>query len=208
MFDLHSLVLFIFAGLLLNITPGPDVLYIVARSSGQGRMAGIVSALGIGAGCLVHISAAAAGLSALMMAVPVACETVRYLGAAYLVYLGLRMLLTRRARVAPSSALPSESLQRIFWQGVVTNVLNPKVALFFLAFLPQFVAGDRGDAPWQIAQLGLVFTLQSALLFGLLGYFAGHVGRWLNRNAAAGLWLDRLAGAVFVGLGLKLLLGK
>jgi threonine/homoserine/homoserine lactone efflux protein len=167
-------------------------------------MAGIVSALGIGAGCLVHISAAAAGLSALMMAVPVACETVRYLGAAYLVYLGLRMLLTRRARVAPSSALPSESLQRIFWQGVVTNVLNPKVALFFLAFLPQFTSAARGSLALQFLVLGVIFDFNGTLVN--LGYalVASRLGDWLRTRWGATRLLDRMTGVVFLGLGLRL----
>ena len=105
-----------------------------------------------------------------------------------------------------SDTVPASALQ-LFGKGLFANAINPKVVMFFLAFLPQFVVADRGDAPWQIAQLGLIFTLQAALLFGLLGYFAGHVGRWVNRNAKAGLWLDRMAGTVFVGLGLKLIIG-
>ena len=204
MFELHSLILFIAAGLLLNITPGPDVLYIVARSTGQGRKAGIVSVLGISAGCLVHIVAAAAGLSALMMALPAAYEVMRYLGAAYLVFLGLRKLFTRRARVVASGVLPAQSLRRIFWQGVLTNVLNPKVALFFLAFLPQFTSAAHGSLPLQFLVLGAIFELNGSLVN--LGYalVASRLGDWLrSRWGAAGL-LDRLTGTIFVGLGLRL----
>jgi threonine/homoserine/homoserine lactone efflux protein len=204
MFELHSLILFISAGLLLNLTPGPDVLYIVARSTGQGRQAGIVSVLGISAGCLVHIVAAAAGLSALMMALPAAYEVMRYLGAAYLIFLGLRKLFTRRARVVTSRVLPAQSLRRIFWQGVLTNVLNPKVALFFLAFLPQFTSAAHGSLPLQFLVLGAIFEFNGSLVN--LGYalVASRLGDWLRaRWGAAGL-LDRLTGAIFVGLGLRL----
>ena len=138
MFDLHDLLLFLGAGLALNLTPGPDMLYVAARSTSEGRRAGVVSALGIGAGTLVHIAALALGLSALLAAVPLLYDVVRLAGAAYLVWLGLRALL--RPAAAPDEAPPPPaSLTTIFRQGVVTNVLNPKVALFFLAFLPQFV---------------------------------------------------------------------
>ena len=204
MFELHSLILFVTAGLLLNITPGPDVLYIVARSTGQGRQAGIVSVLGITTGCLVHIVAAAAGFSALMMAIPAAYEVVRYLGAAYLVFLGLRKLFARRARVTASRVLRPESLRRIFWQGVLTNVLNPKVALFFLAFLPQFTSAARGSLPLQFFLLGAIFDFNGALVN--LGYalVASRLGDWLRQRWGAAGRLDRLTGAVLAGLGLRL----
>ena len=147
------------AGLALNLTPGPDMLYVAARGAAEGRRAGVVSALGIGAGTLVHITALALGLSALLAAVPLAYDAVRYAGAAYLVYLGVRALLARREEGASVADAPSSGagarrateppppgrLAALFRQGVVTNVLNPKVALFFLAFLPQFVDPARGS---------------------------------------------------------------
>jgi threonine/homoserine/homoserine lactone efflux protein len=140
---LHSLALFIVAGLALNLTPGPDMLYVAARGASEGRAAGIASALGIGAGTLVHIALVAAGLAALLAAVPVAYLALRLGGAAYLIYLGVRALLARPLTAA--APLEPASLGAIFRQGVITNVLNPKVALFFLAFLPQFVDTSRGN---------------------------------------------------------------
>src|SRR5262245_49563145 len=135
--DLHSLLVFIGAGLLLNITPGPDVLYIVGRSLSQGRAAGVIPSCGISAGCLCHVATAALGLSAVMVTVPAAFDVVRYAGAAYLVWLGINAL---RAASGPLAfrALTHTSRAAIFRQGALTNILNPKVALFFLAFLPQF----------------------------------------------------------------------
>src|SRR6476646_8919574 len=153
--DLHSLLLFLAAGLALNVTPGPDMLYVAARGAGEGRSAGIASALGIGAGTLVHIALVAAGLAAVLAAVPVAYLAIRLGGAAYLVYLGVRGLMARPS--AAASPLEPASLGVIFRQGVITNVLNPKVALFFLAFLPQFVDPTRGNPALQVIALGLIF---------------------------------------------------
>ena len=130
--DANSLLVFVGAGLLLNITPGPDVLYIVGRSIGQGRVAGLVSVLGISTGCLFHVASAALGLSALMVALPVAYDVIRYAGAAYLVWLGLRAIVSRTSPLEVHRVAP-ERLGRVFRQGVLTNMLNPKVALFFLA---------------------------------------------------------------------------
>src|SRR5471030_566312 len=136
---LHSLALFLAAGLALNITPGPDMLYVAARGASEGRSAGIVSALGIGAGTLVHIALVAGGLAALLAAVPMAYLGVQLAGATYLVYLGVMALRRHRSGDAGPRVLAPASNAAIFRQGVITNVLNPKVALFFLAFLPQFV---------------------------------------------------------------------
>src|SRR4051812_25879304 len=152
---MHSLALFLAAGLALNLTPGPDMLYVATRGASEGRSAGIVSALGIGAGTLVHIALVAAGLAALLTAVPVAYTAVRLAGAAYLIYLGVRALLSKAA-IAEKTLEPA-SLGTIFRQGVITNVLNPKVALFFLAFLPQFVDPARGNPALQVIGLGLLF---------------------------------------------------
>src|SRR5262245_35646575 len=135
--DPANLIVFMTATLALNLTPGPDMLYVIARSVGQGQKAGVVSALGIGAGCLAHTFAAALGLSALLMSSAVAYDVVKYAGAVYLIYLGVRALMSK-SRFERQSELKPARLSDIFYQGVVTNVLNPKVALFFLAFLPQF----------------------------------------------------------------------
>ena len=203
--DSAALVSFILAGLLLNLTPGPDVLYIVARSTSQGRAAGVVSVLGIVSGCLVHIVAAAAGLSALMVKVPIAYQIVRWAGAAYLVWLGLRALLQRRGPLE-LQAVTAQPLRRIYWQGVITNALNPKVALFFVAFLPQFTDPDRGSLALQFLVLGLIFNLNS--LWVNLGYAlaAAHLGGWLRRRFGLGALLQRITGAVYLALGLRLLL--
>src|SRR6476659_7070249 len=153
---LHSLALFVAAGLALNLTPGPDMLYVAARGASEGRPAGIASALGIGAGTLVHIALVAAGLAALLAAVPIAYLAIRLGGAAYLIYLGVRGLLARPTTAA--APLEPAPLGVIFRQGVITNVLNPKVALFFLAFLPQFVDPSRGSTVLQVIALGLIFN--------------------------------------------------
>ena len=154
--DATSLIMFMTATLALNLSPGPDMLYVIARSVGQGQKAGVISALGVGGGCLAHTFAAAFGLSALLMSSAVAYDLVKYAGAVYLVYLGVRAL-PGKARLQERSEAPPASLSGIFYQGVVTNVLNPKVALFFLAYLPQFTKAGRGSIAWQIIFLGLLF---------------------------------------------------
>jgi threonine/homoserine/homoserine lactone efflux protein len=199
----HSLALFIAAGLALNLTPGPDMLYVAARGAGEGRSAGIVSALGIGVGTLVHIALVAGGLAAVLAAVPVAYLAIRLGGAAYLIYLGVRAMMTHSAPEA--APLTPASLGAIFRQGVITNVLNPKVALFFLAFLPQFVDASRGNPALQVVGLGLLFDTT-----GTLVNLAVAVGssRAAARLRAPGVWLRRVTGGIFLGLGLKLALAS
>ncbi len=203
--DLNALLVFIAAGLLLNITPGPDVLYIVGRSIGQGRIAGLVSVLGISTGCLFHVASAALGLSALMFALPLAYDAVRYAGAAYLVWLGVRALVSKSSPLHVQRVEP-ERLGRVFRQGVVTNVLNPKVALFFLAFLPQFTDPARGPVSLQIALLGLIFIGNGTIV--CIGYAlaASWLGEWLKSRCDVAMWLNRAMGALFVGLGVRLAL--
>lgn len=207
----HGLALFVAAGLLLNITPGPDVLYIVGRAASQGRKAGFVSALGIGAGGLLHILAAVAGVSTLMMRLPAAYETVRWLGAAYLFYLGLRALLRRGPAAQAETELKKferDGLRRVFWQGFLTNALNPKVALFFAAFLPQFVDPARGSLPLQFLLLGLVFDVNGTIVNLAYAALAGSAGSWLRGRLGGGRVLDRLAGLLFIGLGIRLALAS
>ena len=172
---------FLFAAFMLNIAPGPDMLYVIGRSLGQGRKAGIVSALGIFVGCWVHILAAAFGIAALLRSSPVAFNVVRYAGAAYLVYLGIKMIV-QRSNLAQQQPKPA-SLASIFRQGVITNVLNPKVALFFLAFLPQFVDAHRGSVVWQILLLGLIFNVGGTAVNLGVAYAGGTLGELLRRNA-------------------------
>jgi threonine/homoserine/homoserine lactone efflux protein len=193
--DADSLVLFAAAALALLLVPGPAVLFIVAQSAEHGRLAGLVSVAGIHLGTLVHTAAAAVGLSALVVSSAVAFSAVKYAGAAYLIYLGLRRLLTR----VPSDATPmsSEPLGRLFRRGVFVSVFNPKTALFFLAFMPQFVEPTRSVWP-QVIVLGLVFVLLGFVSDGLSALAAATVGSWLRRRRNL---LRFTSGSVFVGLG-------
>jgi threonine/homoserine/homoserine lactone efflux protein len=199
--DPSSLGVFVLAAIVLLVTPGPAVLYIVARSVDQGRRAGLVSTLGIHVGTLVHIAAAAAGLSALVVASATAFGVVKYLGAAYLVYLGVRRLVERRPVPGLPGATP-EPLSRIFLQGVVVNVLNPKTALFFLAFLPQFVDVGRGAVAAQIVGLGLLFVALALVSDGLYAVGAGTARAWLRRSPRLLAGERYVAGSVYIGLGL------
>ncbi len=192
--------LFVVAALVLLLTPGPAVLYIVARSVEQGRLAGLVSALGVHVGTLVHVAAAALGLSALLVSSALAFSVVKYLGALYLIYLGARKLLGWDQAVE-GRALAPHSLRRLFTQGIVVNVLNPKTALFFLAFLPQFVDVSRGAVGVQILALGLVFVALGVISDGLYAVAAGTAGAWVKRDGRL-LRAERyVSGSVFVGLG-------
>ena len=202
---------FLVAALALNFAPGPDMLYVLGRSLGQGRKAGVVSALGIFVGCLVHITAAALGLAALLEASATAYNVIRYVGAAYLVYLGVRMLLNKQAQIAlvNGNSSPPAGLTRIFTQGVITNVLNPKVAMFFVAFLPQFVNAARGPVVFQIAVLGLIFDVGGTLVNIGVALFAGHIGNRLRQSARAARFQKWITGSIFIGLGIRLgLAGK
>ena len=202
--DLNSLLLFLAAGIALNLTPGPDMLYVAARGASEGRAAGIVSALGIGAGTLVHITLVALGLAALLAAVPLAYTVVRVGGAIYLIYLGVRAIRSRTAlaieRIAPAS------LAVIFRQGVITNVLNPIVALFFLAFLPQFVDPARGNPALQVVALGLLFDTTGTLVNLGVALGSSRAAARLRASTRAGTILQRATGALFIGLGLRLAL--
>jgi threonine/homoserine/homoserine lactone efflux protein len=204
--DIHSLLLFLAAGLALNFTPGPDMLYVAARGASEGRSAGIVSALGIGAGTLVHITLVAAGLAALLAAVPLAYTVVRIAGAVYLVYLGVRALRSQSALTV--ERLEPASLAAIFRQGVITNVLNPKVALFFLAFLPQFVDPARGNPALQVVALGLLFDFTGTLVNLGVALGSSRAASRLRSSTGAATLLQRITGALFIGLGLRLALSS
>src|ERR1051326_3229267 len=192
-----ALLTFLVAALLLNIAPGPDMLYVIGRSVGQGRKAGIVSSLGIFAGCWVHILAAALGIAAILRSSPLAFNFIRYAGAAYLVYLGVRMLV-QRSNLAGRQLAP-EPLKAIFRQGVITNVLNPKVAIFFLAFLPQFINASRGNVVWSILLLGLIFNVGGTLVNLGVAYAGGTLGEILRRNAGVARFQQWFTGLVFIG---------
>jgi threonine/homoserine/homoserine lactone efflux protein len=199
--DLSTLIIFMTASLLLLITPGPAVLYIVTRSIDQGRVAGIVSALGIGTGTMVHVVAASLGLSAILVSSALAYSVVKYLGAAYLIYLGIRTFRARSALEQPALNGP-KSLARIFRQGVVVNILNPKVALFFFAFLPQFVDPDGGTVGVQVLFLGLLFVTMGIISDSVYALLAGTAGQWLKSSAAFLRGQRVFAGTIYVALGL------
>jgi threonine/homoserine/homoserine lactone efflux protein len=206
MLGTQDLLLFVLSALLLNVTPGPDTLYIVARSSTQGLKAGIVAVLGISAGILVHITAAAFGLSALFAASATAFAALKLVGAAYLVYLGISMLRSRARSAAAPVAREPAAPAAVFVQGFWTNVLNPKVALFFLAFLPQFVDADAPSKVLAFLFLGLLFNLNGTLWNLFVAWSAARLGRALLRSRRAAAWLERCIGALFVYLGARLAL--
>ena len=199
---------FLGAAVLLTLAPGPDNLMVLALGASRGRKRGMAFGLGCALGCLSHTLLAALGVSAVIAASPAAFMALKVLGGLYLLRLGWQALRSGGSIRPNEPAVATETPLRMFARGLVANAINPKVVMFFLAFLPQFVVATRGDTAWQIAQLGLVFTAQAAVLFGTLGYFAGTIGQWLGRHARAGLWLDRVAGTVLLALGLKLLVSR
>jgi threonine/homoserine/homoserine lactone efflux protein len=194
-----TVTVFLLAALVLLVIPGPAVLYITTQSIARGKRAGLASVAGIQLGTLAQVIAATLGLSALLMASAVAFSIVKYLGAAYLVYLGLRTLLLTEDDV-PSNAAP-RSLSHLFVQGFLVNLLNPKTALFFLAFLPQFVDPGRGAVPGQILRLGLLFVLLACCTDGTYALLAGTLGGWLRRSARFRQARRYVAGTVYLGLG-------
>jgi len=206
----HDLWLFIAAGLLLNVTPGPDMALVIARSAQHGTRAGIAAALGIGAGSCIHIGAAAVGVSALIMASAWAFSVIKWVGAAYLAYIGLRMLWSS-FRSGPVSGDPvplgagGADLRAFFAQGFLTNLLNPKVAVFFLAFLPQFIDAEAASKAAAFVVLGLIFNLTGTTWNLGVAVFAG----WAAGTAMFGrarIWLERLIGTMFAAIGCKLAL--
>lgn len=204
MLGIQNLPLFVASGLLLNLMPGPDTFYIVGRSVSQGRRAGVVSVLGISSGCAVHTVAAAFGLSAILAASASAFTFVRLAGAAYLVYLGIRLWLDRTVITAGTGELLAKKLWTIYRQGVMTNLLNPKVVLFFLPFLPQFVDPASHTKVIAFLFLGAVFIFNSKIYCSLVAWFAAVLSARLRRGSSGSSLLKRATGALFVGLGFKL----
>jgi threonine/homoserine/homoserine lactone efflux protein len=195
-----TLGLFMLAATAMVVTPGPSVLYVVARSIDQGRGAGFASAIGIQAGTLIHVGAAVIGLSAILASSATAFMVVKYLGAAYLIYLGLRTLLAPPQAVSASTPAP-RSLRRTFIQGMVVEVLNPKTALFFLAFLPQFIDQDRGSVTSQAFVLGAVVAIIGLVSDSMYALIAGTIGGFLRRNAVFPRVQRLISGGVYLGLG-------
>jgi threonine/homoserine/homoserine lactone efflux protein len=195
-----TLLLFAGASLALLAIPGPAVIYVVTRSLDQGRTAGMVSMLGVETGTFAYALAAAAGLTGLIAASVTAFTVVKYAGAAYLVYLGVRKLLERPEKTQPEVLVTGRS--RLFLKGALVQLLNPKIAIFFVAFLPQFVHSSRGPVAVQILVLGTIFTLLAILSDGAYVLLAGAVGSWLRTGRRARSWLARFSGGVYIGLGL------
>jgi len=200
---IHELWLFILSGLLLNVTPGPDTAYIIGRSIQFGWRGGVAAATGICCGCLVHVLGAAIGLSALLMASSTAFAILKLAGAAYLLLTGIQMLLSRPQPIAETAAAAETSLSRVFWQGALTNVLNPKVALFFLAFLPQFVAADSGHKTLAFLALGLIFIFTGTLWCLGIAAFAARAASRIRQSANVMVWINRVLGGLFVYLGIR-----
>ena len=214
MFGIHDLTLFVISGLLLNIMPGPDSLLIMARSATQGWRAGCAAALGIGAGTMVHVSAAALGLSAVLATSATAFTVIKWVGAAYIVWCGIGMLRARLKRdaAADDAAMPSAPAalpySKIFAQGFLTNVLNPKVALFFLAFVPQFIDAGATNKPLAFLILGSIFNFNGMLWCNGLAIFTAFASAKLKVKPPVALWLNRITGSLFVALGARLALAE
>jgi threonine/homoserine/homoserine lactone efflux protein len=209
MLGIHDLPVFIVSGLLLNILPGPDSLLIMTRSATQGWRAGSAAAIGIGAGTCVHILAAALGLSAVLATSSAAFTAVKLVGAAYILWMAVGLLRSKKQEgQVQALALPRLPYRTIFAQGFLTNVLNPKVALFFLAFVPQFIRADAPDKALAFIVLGCIFNLNGMLWCNALSLFTARASARLKLDPVVSLWLKRVTGSLFVWLGVKLALSK
>lgn len=196
---------FVLASAALALAPGPDILYVLAKGISQGRRAAIVSAAGFCSGLTIHTAASVCGLSALLVASASAFTVAKLLGAAYLIFLGVRALFSRGLITLPENSSPLSS-RKIFVQAFLMNVLNPKVALFFLAFLPQFTRSEQGSLPTQLFLLGVGFGLISFTVFSLVGLFSAVIGQYVRTRPGLTRLLDRLAGLAFILLGVRLAL--
>jgi len=195
---------FVGAVVALNVSPGPDMMYIVSRSLNQGRRVGVAAAIGVCSGALVHAVAAALGLSALFAASALAFTALKWVGAAYLVYLGLRAILSAGEAAAAPAARPPATAWQAWREGVLIDVLNPKVALFFIAFLPQFVRPGHGDPAWQILGLGLALVAVSVVVECTIALLAARAAGALSANRRLSAWVSRSLGAMLIGLGARL----
>ena len=208
MFGIENFYLFLSVSILINISPGPDMLYTAARSLSQGTKAGIFSTLGIFTGCLFHISAAVFGLSKIIEESVLLFSIIKYAGAAYLVYLGLRSLLSKTEKGNGIASLPLLSYRKIFTQGLITNLLNPKVAIFFLSFLPQFIDPQSTHLKEQIAFLGLWFDAQGCIFLLTVASLTGAFRNMLQHNKNFWNWQEKITGIILVGLGIKMFFTK
>lgn len=205
MLTLDQFLPFLGTVILLTLSPGPDNMLVLSLGMAKGRLRGMAFGLGCALGTLSHTLLAVIGVSALIAASPAAFTVLKVCGGLYLAWLGIGALRSRGGAKVGQAEGGTESPRTLVFKGVLAAAINPKIALFFLSFLPQFVVPAHGHTGLQTALLGLTFAAQAAVLFGLLGYFSGSVGAWLNRRPKAGVWLDRAAGAVFIGLGLRLM---
>jgi len=204
MFGIHDFALFITTSILLNLTPGPDTLYILGRSIAQGRRAGVASALGISVGSIFHTCGAALGLSAVLATSAWAFTVVKLAGAAYLIFLGVRALLEKQPELALPAHFKRRGATAAFRQGILTNILNPKVALFFLAFLPQFIDVSALSKTIAFVVLGLTFVTTGTIWCLVLAWFSSAFSARLRENRTFAAWLNRAVGSLFIFLGLRL----
>ncbi|HTY02787.1 MAG TPA: LysE family translocator [Rhodocyclaceae bacterium] len=198
---------FLAVAVLVTLAPGPDNLMVLGLGMARGPRSGVAFGLGCAFGCFNHTLLAALGVSALIAASPAAFTALKIAGGLYLVWLGAQAISSARP-VGATAPAADDAPTSLFVKGLISNAINPKVILFFLAFLPQFVDNGRGHAGWQMAQLGLLFTFETTLIFAAIGWFAGSLGERLAHRPAVGAWLDRIAGGIFVALGLRLLVAR
>ena len=210
MFGITNFETFLIAGILLNLTPGADTMYILSRSISQGKKAGILSSLGISTGSLIHCIIAAFGLSIIIAKSAIAFSTIKYLGATYLIYLGIKSLLTKSRNEFEIKKLQNKktSNRKIFVSGILTNIFNPKVALFFLAFLPQFIDPNYATNSLPFIILGLTFIATGTIWCLALAMFSAKLSDRIRRNYKIKMWLDKITGGIFIALGIKLALSK
>lgn len=199
---------FLLAASVITVAPGPDNMMVLSIGMAKGRLPGIAFGLGCALGCLSHTLLAVLGVSALIAASPEAFKALKVCGGLYLVWLGFNALRSAGGASVGKASNDRQSPRKLFLKGIVANAINPKVILFFLSFLPQFVVPGHGSVAAQMAWLGIIFTLQAGVIFGLLGYFSGTVGQWINTSPRLGTAMDRLTGVIFVGLGLRLIVSR
>ncbi|HKB43129.1 MAG TPA: LysE family translocator [Chitinophagaceae bacterium] len=204
MFNIQNFYLFLSVSILVNLSPGPDMIYTAARSLSQGTKAGILSALGIFSGCLFHITVAIFGLSKIIQESVLLFSIIKYAGAAYLIYLGLKSLFKKNKPADKIVTLPPISYRKIYWQGIFTNVLNPKVAIFFISFLPQFIDPKSAHLKEQIGFLGLWFAIQGTLILIIVASLTGAFRNMLQHNRNFWNWQEKITGVILVGLGIKM----
>ena len=199
---------FLLAASVITVAPGPDNMMVLSIGMAKGRLPGIAFGLGCALGCLSHTLLAVLGVSALIAASPEAFKALKVCGGLYQVWLRVNALRSAGGASVGKASNDRQSPRKLFLKGIVANAINPKVILFFLSFLPQFVVPGHGSVAAQMAWLGIIFTVQAGVIFGLLGYFSGTLGQWINTSPRLGTAMDRLTGVIFVGLGLRLIVSR